>query len=82
MRRSRLGWSWTSGIDTPLGEEAEAYRLGISGAGFERSVPLHTPHYLYTLAARAEDGASGPIQISVSQIGTHAVSRERELILE
>ncbi|HEV7659594.1 MAG TPA: phage tail protein [Allosphingosinicella sp.] len=74
VRRSRQGWSWVSGADTPLGEEAERYRLVIAGPGFERSANLTEPAYLYSAAERALDGG-GPISISVSQTGSHATSR-------
>ena len=48
VRRSRSGWVWLSGSDTPLGEESEGYRLTLAGEGFERSVtvavrPISTP---------------------------------------
>lgn len=81
VRRSRLGWSWISGSDTPLAEEREAYRLAISGAGFERVVSLHEPQFIYTAAQQTQDGAAGPLQILVSQIGTHAASRAASLTI-
>jgi hypothetical protein len=31
VRRSRNGWVWLSGSDTPLGEESESYRLTLAG---------------------------------------------------
>jgi hypothetical protein len=74
VRRSRQGWSWVSGADTPLGEEQEQYRLVIAGSGFERIAALNVPAYLYAAADRATDGG-GPISISVSQIGSLAASR-------
>jgi len=74
VRRSRHGWSWLSGSETPLAEEAERYRLVIFGAGFERNVEPHSPFYLYSAAQRAEDGP-GPVEIAVSQLGTFAASR-------
>jgi hypothetical protein len=80
VRRSRQGWAWLSGGDTPLGEEAERYRLAITGEGFERIVEMESPAYLYSAAARAEDGA-GPLQISVRQAGTFAASRPAELAI-
>ena len=49
VRRSRQGWAWVSGADTPLGEEAERYRLAITGPGFraergpDRRRPISTP---------------------------------------
>jgi hypothetical protein len=81
VRRSRLGWTWASGTDTPLGEEAEAYRLTLSGPGFERTVTLGTPGYTYTAQERAADGPPGPIEIAVMQIGTFAVSVPARLTL-
>ncbi len=81
VRRSRQGWAWLSGSDTPLAEEAERYRLVIAGAGFERAAEAESTLYLYTAAQRAEDGA-GPIQIAVSQAGTFAASRPALLVLE
>jgi hypothetical protein len=81
VRRSRQGWAWQSGSDTPLGEETESYRLTISGDGFTREATLDAPAYLYTAAARAEDGADGAILISVVQAGTFAPSRPASLSL-
>lgn len=81
VRRSRQGWSWPSGSDTPLGEEQEAYRLTISGDGFERTAALDQADYRYTAGAQIDDGATGAIQISVSQIGTFAASRPAALTL-
>ena len=80
VRRSRQGWPWVSGSDTPFGEETELYRLVISGAGFARAVEPGAPAYLYTAAQRAEDGA-GPIQISVVQAGTFTASRAAVLTI-
>jgi len=74
VRRSRLGWSWTSGSDTPLGEESERYELELSGAGGARRVELSESRFLYAAAARAADGP-GAIQAAVVQLGTHGRSR-------
>ena len=82
VRRSRLGWSWPSGADTPLGEESESYRLEISGDGFLRAITLAAPSYFYTAADQAADGASEPLHLSVRQLGTHAMSRASHLVFE
>lgn len=82
VRRSRLGWSWPSGIDTPLGEESEAYRLVLAGIGFERSVIVNTPSYIYDAAQQAADGYAGALHILVSQLGTHAVSHAAMMTFE
>ena len=81
VRRSRQGWAWLSGNDTPLGEEVERYRVEISGEGFARGITADAPSYLYTAEERLADGAAGPIQFSVFQIGTFAPSRPAQLIL-
>jgi len=81
VRRSRQGWPWLSGSDTPLAEEVERYRVEISGEGFARTATPEAPFYLYTAEERLADGAAGPIQVSVFQIGTFAQSRPAQLIL-
>jgi hypothetical protein len=75
VRRSRNGWVWLSGSDTPLGEEIERYRLTLAGDGFERTVTVPSPDYLYTAAEQAADGLAGPLTIQVVQLGTSAPSR-------
>ncbi|MBX3562451.1 MAG: phage tail protein [Sphingomonas sp.] len=82
VRRSRGGWVWQSGADTPLGEEREAYRLTLSGDGFARTIVLDAPHHVYSAALQASDGLSGPLGIVLSQIGTHAASRPALLTFE
>ena len=81
VRRSRQGWAWPSGSDTPVGEERELYRLEIAGAGFVRTATPAEPLYLYSAAQRLEDGGAGPVEIAVVQIGTFAPSRPARLIL-
>ena len=80
VRRSRAGWVWLSGSDTPLGEESESYRLTLSGEGFERSVTIAAPAYLYSAAEQAADGLSGPLTATVVQLGTSAPSRPQSLV--
>ena len=79
VRRSRSGWAWPNDADTPLGEEAERYRLDLSGEGFTRSVETAAPHYLYRAEERLVDGASGVVTITVAQIGTYRMSRPSSL---
>ena len=70
VRRSRSGWVWLSGSDTPLGEESESYRLTLSGAGsgagFVRSVTVAAPAYLYSAAEQSADGLAGPLTVELS----------------
>jgi hypothetical protein len=75
VRRSRTGWDWLDGAETPLGEEREAYRLTLSGSDFQRTVELSSPAWLYSAAEQAADGAAGPIEVLVVQVGSAAVSR-------
>jgi hypothetical protein len=82
VRRSRSGWTWLDGADTPLGEEREAYRLTLAGGGSPRTVELGEPAFVYTAAAQAADGAAGPLSISVVQLGNAAASRPATLILD
>ncbi|MFL6845647.1 MAG: phage tail protein [Allosphingosinicella sp.] len=82
VRRSRTGWVWLSGSDTPLGEESESYRLTLSGAGFERTVATASPGYLYTAGEQAADGLVGPLAIEVVQLGTAAPSRPARSVLD
>ncbi len=81
VRRSRRGWSWPSGSDTPLGEEREAYRIDISSATSLRSAEVPQPAYVYTAAEQAADGAAGPLAVAVVQIGTWATSRPARLTI-
>ena len=82
VRRSRSGWVWLSGSDTPLGEEIESYRLTLAGGGFERSLTLPGPAYLYSAAEQAADGLSGPLTVEVVQLGTSAQSRPASLVTD
>jgi hypothetical protein len=79
VRRSRQGWAWPSGGDTPLGEESERYRLELAGEGFTRTATLSEPFYHYGAAERAADGG-GPVLASVVQLGTFAASRPATLL--
>ncbi|MET3824882.1 hypothetical protein ABIC16_000575 [Sphingomonas sp. PvP055] len=66
VRRSRNGWQWTDGIDAPLAEEREIYRVTIDDDGpAPRSVFVGTPAFLL----RAAERGSGTM-IAVRQAGT------------
>jgi hypothetical protein len=81
VRRSRGGWLWASGSDTPLGEETERYRLRLSSGSFERTVVLEQSSYVYSVEQQAADGVTGALRIEVVQIGTYAASRPSILIV-
>ncbi|WP_380874222.1 hypothetical protein ACFB49_46530 [Sphingomonas sp. DBB INV C78] len=76
-RRSRLGWSWPDGMDAPIGEESERYRLVITpSSGRSRIVTAAAPAYLYSAAERAADDAMAAtgIAVSVRQLGGGGLS--------
>ncbi|HEX8573364.1 MAG TPA: phage tail protein [Allosphingosinicella sp.] len=81
VRRSRDGWVWLSGSDTPLGEESEGYSLTLAGSGFERVATVAEPFHRYTAAEQAADGAAGPIAVEIVQLGTSAPSRPASLVI-
>lgn len=76
-RRSRTGWAWIDGVDAPLGEDREAYRVTIEVGGRTRAVEVNAPGFVYSAAARAEDGvtAGTVVAVAVAQLGTIAASR-------
>lgn len=58
IRRTRLGGDSWEGLEVPLAEEAERYRLEIlaaPGGAVLRTVELTEPSYLYTAAAQTSD---------------------------
>jgi hypothetical protein len=80
VRRSRSGWTWPSGADTPLGEEKEAYRVTVTGGFGARAAETTEPFFVYTAALQAADGAAGAVEIEVVQLGTHGPSRPVSLL--
>jgi hypothetical protein len=81
VRRSRNGWTWPNGSDTPLGEESERYRLAISAGTVRREVETVEPAFLYPAAALAADGLSGALLVEVVQLGTNGPSRPTTVVL-
>ena len=72
-RRSRLGWTWPSTSEPPLGESAEKYTVTVAGSAgsliFEASQPeLMVP-------PEALGGMTGALDIAVAQVGDFASSR-------
>lgn len=79
-RRSRQGWAWADGVDAPLGEEGEHYRLTIHAAGGPRIVEVGAPAWTYGAAERADDGP-GPVAVDIVQLGTYAASRPCRIVV-
>jgi hypothetical protein len=74
-RRSRAGWEWSGGGDTPLGEERESYRLSVlTGQRVVRVAETGEPFFEYPAELQQADGAAGAVTIEVVQVGTHAAS--------
>lgn len=69
-RRSRRGWRWIDGVDAPLVEEREAYRLTIETASNVR----HAVVEVDTLLVPAAEIGGGAVTLTVRQIGTLAES--------
>lgn len=68
-RRSRTGWRWQDGVEVPLGEEAEQYRV--------RFVPDAGAELIETVGVAEMPfpaGLTGPVLIELRQIGDHGLS--------
>jgi hypothetical protein len=77
VRRSRNGWRWVDGIDAPLGEEAERYRVTIAPeGGSERSLDVEVPEATLT----PEECAAG-LAVTVRQAGSHGLSESASILL-
>ncbi|WP_223262631.1 phage tail protein [Sphingobium sp. SCG-1] len=85
IRRSRSGWGWSDGVDAPLGEEAERYRVEVrTEETVVRSAEVVEPLWTYDAAMAAADGAAGyagALSIAVRQIGTHRIGRTATMAL-
>jgi len=69
VRRTRIGGDSWQGVEVPLGEAREAYRVRVlSGADLLREAQTAGPAYTYTGAEQAADGAEGPLIFRVAQL--------------
>lgn len=78
VRRSRNGWRWLDGVDAPLVEEGERYRVALTpDHGLQRVIEQAESHYLYSAVAQAADRADGATHLvaSISQMGSFGLSR-------
>jgi hypothetical protein len=74
VRRSRRGWDWTDGMEVPLGENSEAYRIVLQGSVNTERFECTTTSFSIAAAQLASVGA-GTATLSVMQVGDHALSR-------
>jgi hypothetical protein len=79
-RRSKQGFAWLDGIDAPLGEATEQYRVSLNGVG--GALELTAGQSSLTILA-ADVGAlgAGAATVDVQQIGDVAGSRAARLNL-
>ncbi|TCP93727.1 putative tail protein [Sphingomonas sp. PP-CE-1A-559] len=75
-RRSRAGWRWIDGVDVPLAEEVEAYRVTVTAGGTSRDVDVAEPFVSITAAERV-----GSVSIAVRQRGVFGESLAANLIV-
>ena len=75
-RRSRAGWRWIDGVDAPLAEEIEAYRVTVTADGTSRDVDVADS--LVSVAAADRVGA---VSIAVRQRGVFGESLAASLIV-
>ncbi len=77
-RRSRDGWRWLDGVDAPLGEETEAWRIALQpDAGAAIILDLSTAQHVYAAAQRAAHvgGGANSLTVTIRQIGRYGLSR-------
>ncbi|WP_380783634.1 phage tail protein [Sphingomonas sp. R86520] len=75
-RRSRAGWRWIDGVDAPLAEEREAYRVTVTAGGTSRDIDVAVPLVSVTAAER-----TGSVGVVVRQRGMFGESLATELIV-
>ncbi|RYY22460.1 MAG: hypothetical protein EOP62_23135 [Sphingomonadales bacterium] len=77
VRRSRIGWRWSDGMDAPLGEERERYRIFVTPEeGNAWTVELAAPGMLLPPEIR-----TSALHVAVRQSGTHGLSLPATLSL-
>ena len=76
VRRSRDGWAWRDGLDPPIAEDAERYRVTRTAGATVTITDVATPSLVYTAAERAGDAATGAAsaQFAIAQLGSAGVS--------
>lgn len=84
VRRSRAGWRWLDGVDAPLAEEAERYRVALTPVGGpQRVVEQTSTRYTYSAADRESDRVNGAttLLVEICQVGSFGLSRPSALSL-
>lgn len=79
IRRSRQGFAWNDGVDVPIGEASERYRVTLTGS---TSIEIEVTEPFSDVAAHVVSTlGAGSIVIQVGQIGDFAVSRPTQITL-
>lgn len=76
-RRSREGWAWADGIDVPLGEESERYRITRIAAGRVDFIEeVGAASWAYPSALLFADRAAGlsSVTLQIVQVGSRGIS--------
>lgn len=84
VRRGRAGWRWLDGVDAPLAEEVERYRVALTpGGGPERVFEQSDARYTYSAADPAADRARGAqtLRVEICQVGNFGLSRPAAITL-
>lgn len=82
VRTERYGADSWQGVDVPMSEDDEVYRLRIvRGGSVLREVQTSAPGFVYTAAMQAGDGATTPLEVRVSRrSAAYGYGPERVLI--
>jgi hypothetical protein len=81
IRRSRQGFAWIAGVDAPLGEASEQYRVLLTGAAGTIEATADQPNLTVASTDLASLGI-GPVSIEVMQIGDLAASHAAQLNIQ
>jgi hypothetical protein len=84
VRTARYGADSWQGVDVPMAEDGEVYRLRImQGGSILREVQTMTPAFVYTAAMQAADGATSPLELRVCRLSAaYGYGPERVLITD
>lgn len=80
IRRSRRGFAWIDGVDVPLGETSEEYRVAIIGSAGAIEFSAATSELVVPAYALVAAGA-GPAVVQVSQVGDTLASSAEQLAI-
>ena len=85
IRQSREGWAWLDGVEVPLGEDSELYRVTITGAPSGTVIAFEVTTTQLRIEATQLAGlrAAGDahLHIAVSQVGRFGVSAVAETVI-